>query len=130
MNKPALRSPLLYPLWFLAICPWGPARGQDISALPAAKMAPGECPGSCIQIPIRNVTRHSQELRLRRPGGNWQTFSIAPGTGLNFRCTTCGATMEARLPDDDEGTRISSGVEYEIKDQAAPRQAVLVPKGG
>jgi len=90
-------------------------------------MMPERCPGDCIQISIRNLVERSQALRLRRPGGNWQTFTFAPSMGYRFRCTVCEGSMEARLPDDDESIRMLPGAEYEIKYSAAERHVLLLP---
>ncbi len=105
------------------------AGAQEIVAAPAAKMAPGQCPGNCVQVEIRNLTPRSQELKVRNPGGNWQTFRLTPQMGLNFRCTDCDGSLEAQLPDGDKAVRMSPGVEYDIRYRAAQRQAQLIPRG-
>ncbi len=111
------------------VCLASPAWAQDITAVPAKKMAPEQCPGDCIQISVRNLVQQTEALRLRRRGGNWQTFTFAPNMGLRFRCTVCEGSMEARLPDDDDSILITPGTEYEIKYSAADRHVLLLPGG-
>jgi hypothetical protein len=117
----------LMPIMLLVGLPLA-AHGQDITAVPIAKMAPELCPGQCVQVLVRNLTDQSLALRLRNPGGNWQTFTFQPGTGLNFRCHVCAGPLEARLPEDDEPTLIMPPTAYDILYDAARRRPFLVAK--
>jgi hypothetical protein len=97
-------------------------------------MPPRQCGPHCVQVIISNPTQKPAEFQLRRPGQNWQGFTLYPRSASSFSWQTNANSqvpdeLDARLDTDDEGaTPLSPGTEYEIRTGADHRGGIF-PKG-
>jgi len=64
------------------VAPVGRARAQEIVPTPFPKEPPAMIPGGGIQVNVHNPTPQPQQLRVRKPGGNWYVFPVDPNKWL------------------------------------------------